>query len=68
MNVDNVTNYLLKVECKYCGTEVYPHEEDARDEAENIVESCGGDADIEEVRSMVTRVCDGCNHMLTKDD
>ena len=30
MNAEAMTEYIMKVQCDHCGTEVYPYEDDAR--------------------------------------
>jgi DNA-directed RNA polymerase subunit RPC12/RpoP len=65
--IERFTKYLMKVECKYCGDEVYPHEEDARDQAEYWFDY--DDAkDIEALKARLDRVCNYCNDKLDSDD
>ena len=67
MKVESITRYLMKVECDYCGTEVWPDEEAAQDEAEHLVKYMGV-TNIDELRACIERTCDGCRHFLEKDD
>jgi hypothetical protein len=62
---ERFTRYLLTVQCKYCSTVVYPHEDDAR----NLVAAqYDGVTTIDDVRQRVSRTCDGCAHMLWESD
>jgi hypothetical protein len=61
-----LTRYLLTVECRYCGDAVYPHEDDARETVQGWMEE--DIRSIDELRARVNRTCDGCEHMLDKDD
>ena len=68
MNVHQITRYLMKVQCDFCGEEVWPDEESAQDEAEHLIEHYDGVGDAEELNSYIERTCDGCRHFLEKDD
>jgi hypothetical protein len=58
MNVERFTNYAMKVQCKYCGTEVYPDRDEARKRVEYWVEY-EGLRTIDDLRARVSRTCDG---------
>lgn len=64
---ERCVRYMMKIECRYCGSEVYPHEDDAR---ELVCEWIKHDdlRDIDGLKQRVERTCDGCEHMLDKDD
>jgi hypothetical protein len=55
------TNYATKVECRRCGTQVYPDREDTEAFVESIVDEHGG------IQESVSHICAGCDHM-DKDD
>jgi hypothetical protein len=61
--VERCVRYMMKVECKWCGSEVYPDEDEARAQAERWVES-DDMQDIEDLKERIDRECDGCRHML----
>jgi len=63
MNVEAMTKYLVRVQCEYCGSEVYPHEDDARATVEHWIEF-EDVHDIDDLRARVERTCDGCAHMM----
>jgi hypothetical protein len=58
---------MAQVECQYCGCDVYPHEDDARDLAEHWIKS-DGMTDIGGLRQPIERTCDYCDDGLSKDD
>jgi len=59
---DRFTNYIMKIECCYCGTEVYPDEDEARAAVEYWVKY-EGVGTVEHLRAVAGRTCDGCRHM-----
>jgi hypothetical protein len=64
---ERFTRYLLTVQCRHCSDQIYPHEDDAR----NLVAEWtqyDGVTTIDNIRQRVSRTCDGCAHMLEKDD
>jgi hypothetical protein len=65
--IERFANYIMKVQCRYCSTEVYPHEDEARDQVAYWIEYEGVHT-IDDLRARVERTCDGCNHMLDTDD
>lgn len=71
MTVESITNYLVQVECRYCGSEVYPSSFPHDDRGVRRVAemwTAEGIETIDDVRSLVERTCDGCRHCLEKDD
>ena len=52
----------MKIECCYCGTEVYPDEDEARAAVEYWVKY-EGVGTVEHLRAVAGRTCDGCRHM-----
>ena len=60
-------SYMLKVQCKYCSTEVYPFEDDARDQVEDWIKY-DDVRSINDLKCRIERTCDGCNHFLEKDE
>ena len=71
MTAESITNYLVQVECRYCGSEVYPSSFPHDDRGVRRVAAMwieDGVETIEEVRDRVVRMCDGCRHFLERDD
>jgi hypothetical protein len=60
---DRFTNYILKIQCRYRGTEVYPHEDDARYAVEYWIER-DGVRTVDDLRAVAEKTCDGCGHMM----
>jgi hypothetical protein len=60
-------SYLGKVQCNWCGTEIYLCESDAISEAEHQILCCGARS-IDELKGNLRRICAGCEHFLNKDD
>jgi len=70
MNIDFVercVRYMMKVECKRCTEQVYPHEDDARGLVKDWIEY-DDLQDIEGLKMRIDRICDYCDHMMSKDD
>jgi hypothetical protein len=75
MTVDSIANYLSKVECRYCGSDVYSssdrykgdwfEDSDVYQIARQWVSE--GVETIDDVRDRVSRTCDGCRHFLDDD-
>ena len=71
MDIDSIEKYLSKVECRYCGSDVYSSQEprygdcEAREVAKQWIEE--GVVTID-VRDRVSRECDGCRRFPDKDD
>jgi hypothetical protein len=63
---ERFTRYLLAVQCQYCSSDVYPHE-DAAHELVGEWMQCEGASTIDDIRARVSRTCDGCDHMLDSD-
>ena len=63
---DRFTSYIMKIECRYCGTEVYPDADDARSTVEYWINRDGVHT-IEQLQSVVVKTCDGCQHMVDSD-
>jgi hypothetical protein len=62
-SVERFTRYLLTVECDYCSSDVYPHEDDAREIVWHWIE-CEDIRTMDDLRARVDRTCDGCAHMM----
>jgi hypothetical protein len=65
--IEKCVRYMSKIECRYCGEYVYPHEDDARDLAEHWIQ-VDGMTDIAGLRQRIDRTFDYCDHMQSKDD
>jgi hypothetical protein len=63
---DRFVNYIMKIECRYCSTEVYPHEDDARAAVEYWIKH-NGVRTVEQLRGVAEKTCDGCQHMADSD-
>jgi hypothetical protein len=61
--VEPFTRYLMKVQCRYCSTEVYPHEDDASEAVKHWMEY-EDVRTIDDLRARMDRTCDGCRHMM----
>jgi hypothetical protein len=60
-------SYLRKVQCDYCGANVYWHESDAISEAEHQILCCCARS-ICELRDNLRRICGSCDYQMHKDD
>jgi hypothetical protein len=65
--LERCVSYMGNVECRHCGNEVYPIEEEAREMARDWIEMRYV-SDIDTLRQAIDRTCDHCQHMLNKDD
>jgi hypothetical protein len=59
--VERLTAYLMKIGCETCLDEVYPHENDAKEEAKFLLEHYSKFQDAVE---QANRKCAACRHML----
>src|SRR5262245_48087588 len=65
--VERSVRYMMMIECKFCGDEVYPDEDEARELVRFWIDD-DGMKDIEGLKERIDRTCDHCEDVLTRDD